>query len=347
MTEKRYSSSDIEIAIIGAGYWGPNLIRNFNNLSDCNIRWVCDKKSGRLLYVQQKWPNISTTENFDEVMKDSNVTAVIIATPVSTHFNLGMSALKAGKHVFIEKPLAMTKRQAKKLVELAEQKKLVLATGHIFVYHPAITAMMNIINQGGIGRLCYAESGRVNLGPPASEVNVIWDLAVHDVSILLYLWKQLPVEVRAYGNNFLHSTLIDASFLFLRFEDNSMSHHHVSWMSPKKTRRFFIAGTKGSLIFNDTATDGKLKIIDQGIDSRINLTDDDVKELYYKPGKIITSKLSDDEPLFLECQHFLECIKNGITPKVDGNAGLAVVNVLEAACRSIKEGSKAISLKSC
>lgn len=338
-------ASTIKLAVVGAGYWGPNIIRNFDSLNDCKIQWVCDKKSGRLRYINKRWPNISLTEHYDEVIKDPSVDAVIIVTPVSTHYTLGISALKAGKHVFIEKPLAMTSEQAKKIVKLAEQKKLVLATGHIFVYHPAVSAMKDIINQGKIGHLCYAESGRINLGPPASEVNVIWDLAVHDVSILLYLWEQEPVEVRAHGGTFLQSTLIDVSFLYMRFDDNSISHHHVSWMSAEKVRRFFIAGTKGSLLFDDTTTDGKLRIIDQGIDSRTNLKDDEIKELYYKPGQIITPKLPDDEPLRVECQHFLECIRNGNHPKADGYAGLAVVRALEAAERSILAGSEPIHLK--
>lgn len=345
MEKKKNTSSKISIAVVGAGYWGPNLIRNFNSLNDCHIKYICDKKSGRLRYIHQKWPHISLTEKYEEVVKDPSVDAVIIATPVSTHHSLGIAALKAGKHLFIEKPLTLTSKKAKSLVDLAEQKNLVLATGHIFVYHPAVTSMKNIINQGCIGHLCYAESGRVNLGPPASEVDVIWDLAVHDVSILLYLWGQQPVEVRAHGRNFLHSTLIDVSFLHLRFNDNSISNHHVSWMSPEKVRRFFVAGTKGSLIFDDTATEGKLRLVDQGIDSRINLKDDEIKELYYKPGKIITPELPNDEPLRLECQHFLECIRNGNHPKADGHSGLAVVRVLEAAERSIAAGSRPIHLK--
>lgn len=342
---QRRNASTIGIAIVGAGYWGPNLIRNFNNLRDCRIKWICDKKSGRLRYVHQKWPNISLTEYYEEVIKDQSVDAVIIATPVSTHYPLGIAALKAGKHVFIEKPLAKNTKQAEAILNLAEQKRLVLATGHIFVYHPAVTAMKNIISQDGIGDLCYAESARVNLGPPNSEVDVIWDLAVHDISILYYLWGKEPIEVRAHGLNFLHSTLIDVSFIYLRFDDNSISHHHVSWMSPEKVRRFFIAGTKGSLIFDDTVTDSKLRLIDQGIDSRVNLKDDEIKELYYKPGKIITPKLSIDEPLYLECKHFLDCMRNGNRPKADGYAGLLAVSVLQAAECSINKDSKPIHIK--
>jgi len=339
-------SDKIGIAIVGAGYWGPNLIRNFSNLNDCNIRWVCEKKTGRLHYISQNWPHIQLTSEYDDLIKDTSVDAIIIATPVSTHFHLGLSALKAGKHVFIEKPLTTNSKDAEILIELTEQKKLIIASGHIFVYHPAVSAMKQSIIKGDLGNLCYAESGRVNLGPPASEVNVIWDLAVHDISILLYLWGKNPIEVRAYGQNFLHSRLIDVAFIFLRFDDESIAHHHVSWMSPDKVRRFFIAGTNGSLVFNDTIANDKLRIIDKGIDSRINLKDDENKELFYKSGKISYPKLSNDEPLLIECKHFLKCISNGSSPRADGAAGLSVVRILEAAEQSIKLGSKPVRLES-
>jgi len=344
MDKNKNNLSKVKIAIIGAGYWGPNLIRNFKNIQSCEIKWICDNKPGRLKYVHQKWPNIPLTDNFEEIIKDRTVDAIVIATPASTHHILGMAALNFGKHIFIEKPLAITSKHAQELVEHAEKKELILATGHIFVYHPAISAMKNIIKQGIIGDLCYADSGRVNLGPPASEVNVIWDLAVHDISILLYLWEKEPIEVRANGNNFLHSILTDVAFLQVRFEDNSIANHHVSWMSPEKVRRFFVAGKQGSLIFDDTSTNKKLKVIDQGIDSRINLKDNEIKELYYKPGNITVPKLPEKEPLHIECQHFLECIQNGNRPKTDGHSGLAVVRVLEAADQSISSGSKPIYL---
>ena len=340
MLNDSYQPATIAVAIVGAGYWGPNLIRNFESLTDCQVRWVCDRKPGRLRYVHERWPHIPLTEDYAEVLKDPAVDAIVIATPVSTHHTLATPALEAGKHVFVEKPLAATSEQAQGIVELADHKERVLATGHIFVYHPAVAAMKATIEEGGFGQPCYAESGRVNLGPPASEVDVIWDLAVHDVSILLYLWDQEPVEVIAYGRRFLHPRLIDVAFLHLRFADGSMAQHHVSWLSPEKVRRFFVAGTEGSLKFDDTATDGKLRVIDQGVDSRIGLKDDEAKELYYRPGEVIVPELPKDEPLRLECQHFLDCIRSGHCPRADGRAGLTVVRVLEAAERSIAEGSQ-------
>lgn len=335
----------VGVGIIGAGYWGPNLIRNFNSLPGCHVRWVCERKSGRLQYVHERWPHIPVTEDHTEILKDPSVDAIIIATPVSTHCALATAALEAGKHVFVEKPLAATSEEARRIVQLADGKERVLASGHIFVYHPAVAAMKAAIAHGDIGQLCYAESGRINLGPPASEVDVIWDLAVHDISILLYLWNQEPVEVASYGRCFRHPTLTDVAFLHLRFADGSMAQHHVSWLSPEKVRRFFVTGTKGSLLFDDVAIANKLRIIDQGIDSRIGLKDDEVKELYYRPGQLIVPALSNDEPLCLECQHFLDCVRTGHRPRADGQAGLSVVHVLEAAERSIAEGSRPMPVK--
>ena len=334
----------IGVAVIGAGYWGPNLVRNFDNLSGCDVRWVCDRSPGRLQYVHERWPHIPRTDDLKEALSDPNVGAVAIATPVSTHLTVAIAALEADKHVLVEKPLASTSGEARRILELAENRNRVLATGHIFVYHPAVSNMRANISRGGIGQLCYAESSRVNLGPPASEVDVIWDLAVHDVSILLDLWGQEPVEVTAYGRRFIHPTLIDVAFLHLRFENGSIAQHHVSWLSPEKVRRFFVAGTQGSLIFDDAARTDKLRIIDRGEDSRIGLKEHEAKELFYGPGQVRTPELVQDEPLRIECQHFLECIRNGHGPLSGGHAGLAVVRVLEAASKSLAEGSRPIPI---
>ena len=243
-TEQKTSRDSLGIAIVGAGYWGPNLIRNFESLSDCRFSGSAIKRRGRLDYVRSKWPRLRLTSDFSKVLQDEDVRAVVLATPVSTHFPLGTRAIEAGKHLFVEKPLAASSHEAKSLVDLAKKNGRTLATGHIFVYHPAVRIMKEILERNGIGDLCYAESGRVNLGPPASEVNVIWDLAVHDVSILLDLWKKNPVEVQAFGRNFLNSSLIDVAFFNLRFEDGTLSSHHVSWMSPQKVRRFSSPGQR-------------------------------------------------------------------------------------------------------
>lgn len=333
------STSPLGIGIIGAGYWGPNLVRNFDALADAQVHWVCDKKPGRLEFIREKFPHVPLTDDLDVLINDPRVDAIVIATPVSTHRDLALRALDAGKHLFIEKPLADSTMHAKDIVRAGVEAKRIIAVGHIFLYNPAVLTMRELISAGAIGQLCYAESGRVNLGPPASEVNVIWDLAVHDLAVLLYLWNQLPIQVTAYGKNFVHPSLTDVAFLHVAFADGTFGEHHISWLSPEKVRRFFVAGTNGSLKFDDMATEGKLRQIDQGIDSRIGLADGENKELYYKMGKVLFPTLNEVEPLQAECQHFVECIRNGVAPRADGESGLQVVRLLEAANWSLQEGS--------
>jgi predicted dehydrogenase len=255
-----------------------------------------------------------------------------------------MAALQAGKHVMIEKPLTDTSNRAQELVDMARQTGRVLAVDHLFVYNPAIAKMVELAHAGEVERLCYAESSRVNLGPPASEVDVIWDLATHDLSITYALWGRLPSEITAYGRRFLHPTLIDVAFLHLRFDDDSLAVHHVSWLSPEKVRRYFLAGTQGSFVFDDTVAEEKLRQIDQGVDSRVGLKDDEVKDLFYKPGVVRHPVLEPVEPLAASCGDFVRCVRTGETPRADGRAGLAVVRMLEAAERSIAAGSQPVRL---
>ncbi len=340
MTQKE----PLGIALVGAGYWGPNLIRNFNSLDDCIVRWVCDKKPGRLQFIRERFPEIPLTDDFDAALSDPRVDAVVLATPVSTHRDLALRALDAGKHILVEKPLADTTARAQEIADAGRAAQRVVAVGHIFVYNPAIVRMAELVHDGALGKLCYAESARVNLGPPASEVNVIWDLAVHDVAILLEVWKQKPAAVTAFGKRYLHPHLIDAAFLHIHFADGSMAQHHVSWLSPEKVRRFMAAGSQGSLHFDDARAQEKLRYIDQGEDSRVGLGDNESKELYYKPGEIRNVELPAAEPLRAECAHFLECIRAGTPPRAGAAEGVAVVQILEAACASIENDSARIAL---
>jgi predicted dehydrogenase len=332
------------VAIVGAGYWGPNLIRNFDGLPDSRVVWVCEKKAGRQQYVKEKFPGVPVTGDLGTVLSDAAVEAVVIATPVSTHRDLAIAALEAGKHVMIEKPMADTEGNAREIVEVAEQAKRVVAVDHLFVYNPAIAKMKVLVDEGQIAQLCYAESSRVNLGPPASEVDVIWDLATHDLSITYYLWGRLPTEVIAYGRRFLHPALIDVAFLHLRFDDDSLAVHHVSWLSPEKVRRYFLAGKEGSFVFDDTVAEGRLRQIDQGEDSRIGLKDDEVKDLFYRPGVVRNPEVEPVEPLAASCGEFIRCVRTGEIPRADGHAGLAVVRMLAAAERSLAEGSRPVRL---
>jgi predicted dehydrogenase len=338
------TASQVGVAIVGIGYWGPNLIRNFDRLSECRVLWACDAKPGRQQYAKERFPDVPVTGEFAQVLQDPAVDAVVIATPVSTHHELGTAALQAGKHVMIEKPLADTRARAEALVLIAQEADRVLAVDHLFVYNPAVAKMKELVSAGQIDRLCYAESSRVNLGPPASEVDVIWDLATHDLSITYYLWERLPIELVAYGQRFLHPTLIDVAFLHLRFDDGTLAVHHVSWLSPEKVRRYFLAGEAGSFLFDDTAAEEKLRQIDQGVDSRIGLQDDEAKDLFYRPGVVRIPELVPVEPLEASCRAFIRSIQTGQAPRGDGRAGVAVVRMLEAAERSIAEGSRPVRL---
>ncbi len=339
-------NKQIQIAVVGAGYWGPNLIRNFNSIDACCVAWVCDAKLGRRQWVNQTYPGIPATENMEDILKDPNVDAVVIATPVSTHKQIAVAALEAGKHVWVEKPLADSTLAAGEILRAAEARGLLVATDHLFVFNPAISRARELISEGVIGHIYYAESGRVNLGPPASEVNVIWDLATHDLAISYCLWGRKPSQVVALGRRYKHPELIDMAFVQLHFDDGSTAVHHVSWLCPEKVRRYFIAGENGNLLFDDMQPEHKLKMIDQGVDSRIGLKDDDVKELYYRPGEIRFTEIQPVEPLRAACEDFLDAVAKVRKPLVDGDAGLAVVEILEAAERSIAEGGKAIRLLS-
>jgi predicted dehydrogenase len=328
----------LRVGVIGAGYWGPNVIRTLAQLPDCEVAYVCDQRPGRLRYVAERFPGPRLTDRFDEVLADPSVDAVAIVTPVPTHRPLTEAALRAGRHVFVEKPLAATAADAASLVSLAELMGRVLAVGHIFVHHPAVARMRELVRAGALGRPCYAESGRVNLGPPASEVDVIWDLAVHDVSILLSLLGREPEEVAAQGCRYVHPSLTDVAFLTLRFADGFVAQHHVSWLSPVKVRRFFLAGALGAATFDDTRAEGKLVVSDRGEDSRIGAADTEAGELFYRPGTVRAEDPPGPPPLTAELARFLDCIRDGGTPEADGRAGLAVVRVLEAASRAAAEG---------
>ena len=334
----------LTVGVLGAGYWGPNLIRTFDSLPECELAYVCDQRPGRLQYIGERFPHVTLTDRYDDLLRDPSLDAVAVVTPVSTHRRLAEAALRAGKHVFVEKPLAATSADAAALVEAAAAAGRVLATGHIFVYHPAVSRIREMVQAGELGRLCYADSGRVNLGPPASEVDVIWDLAVHDVSILLSLVGQEPTEVQVEGRRYLHPTLTDLAFITLRFADGFVAQHHVSWLSPVRVRRFSLTGTEGSATFDDARTEGKLQVSDRGEDTRIGAKDTDAKELFYRPGEIRTPELPDSPPLTVEASHFLECIRTGRAPMADGRAGLAVVRVLEAAAQSVAQGGQPVRL---
>jgi predicted dehydrogenase len=298
----------------------------------------------RLRYLQEQFPQVEVTPDYAELLKDSRLDAICVVTPVSTHRDLAIRALDSGRHVLIEKPLAATSQEAQEIVERAAAHNRVLATGHLFVYHPAIMRLRQEITDNTLGQLSYMASERINLGPPASEVDVIWDLAVHDIAIALYLSDEQPVEVVAHARRFVHRHLLDMALVVVRYSDGGLSHHHVSWLSPHKVRRFFAAGTEGSALFDLTQGSRALTLFDKGFDSRINAQDDEAVELKYGVGQVRVMDLPAIEPLKAECEHFLECVETGHTPQADGLVGLKAVQILEAAERSVACGSQPVAL---
>jgi predicted dehydrogenase len=334
----------VRVGVVGAGYWGPNLVRTLSALPGCQVVYVCDQRPGRLQYIGQRFAHVRLTERYEDLLADNRLDAIFVATPVATHRAVAEAALSAGKHVFVEKPLASSSQDALALVELSRRTTRILATGHLFVYHPAVVRLGEVAQSGDLGRLCYAESGRVNLGPPTSEVDVVWDLAVHDVSIVLAILGHEPDEVQAEGRRYIHPSLIDVAFLRLRFANGFLAEHHVSWLSPMKVRRFVLSGTAGSAIFDDTREESRLILCDRGHDSRVGVREADSRELFYRPGEVRMPHLEQIPPLTAECADFLECVRTGRVPRADGRAGLAVVRVLEAAAQSIETNCQPVRL---
>ena len=334
----------IGVGVLGAGWWGPNVIRSLLSLPECRLVRVCDAQPGRLQYVKATFPQVEVTPDYDDLLRDPRLDAIFVVTPIHTHHELALRALDSGRHVFVEKPLAATVEQAMAIVERASACNRVLAVGHLFVYHPAIVRLRDEVAAHGLGTLCYMHSERVNLGPPAAQVDVLWDLAVHDVAIALYLAGQPPVEVVAYGHHYVRPALIDMALLVLRYPDGVLSHHHVSWLSPNKVRRFFAAGTAGSALFDAGLEPRALSLFGQGVDTRLGGGAGQAIDLTYGTGEVRVPDLPATAPLAAECQHFLECIMAGCRPRADGVAGLQVVQILEAAERSVALGSQPVAL---
>lgn len=333
----------ITVAQIGCGYWGPNLLRVFSDLPGARLKWLCDKKPGRLEWAQEKYPNLLTTTEVKAVLSDPEIQAVIIATEVVTHHAIAAAALRAGKHVFVEKPLTNSSRQASQLVRLAKQKRRALGVGHVFLYHPAVRELRRRLVPGQLGRLRYVDMVRVNPGPPNPCHDVIWDMAPHDVAMALNLTQAAPVSVRATG---LRWTLgvDEAAFFEMRFPRGVLARIHVSWLSSRRIRRVEAYCENGAAFYDDCEPVDKLKIVLPGEDTRVGAGAYEKKNLYYGPGRTVVPRLPREEPLKNECADFLDAVRRGRNPDSDGELGVDVVRVLEAAARSAARGGKEIRL---
>jgi predicted dehydrogenase len=336
---------DIKVGVIGCGYWGPNLIRNFNDCIQTDLVSACDLVQERLQNIKIRYPRIRTYENYKNVLRDKNIEAVVVATPVSTHYRLVRDALEAGKHVFVEKPLTSTVKEAGSLVNLALKKKLVLLVDHIFIYTDAVRKIKEYVSGKELGEIYYFDSIRINLGLFQNDVNVIWDLAPHDFAVMDYLLTEKPVSVIASGVSHTSSGFEDIAYITLQFKGDLIAHFHVNWMSPVKIRRIVIGGSKKMLLFDDLDPSEKIKIYDKGI----KVAKADKSSVYrsliqYRLGDMYAPSVDNTEALKVVVSHFADCIKNAKTPITDGAAGLRVVRMLEKASMSLKKGGVKVAL---
>lgn len=337
----------INIGVIGYGYWGPNIVRNFMEAEDSVVKIVSDKRPERLKLVKTRYPTIETITNPEGIFSDPEIDAVIVVTPVRTHFDLAMSALKSGKHVLIEKPLTETYEQGERLLEEANKRNLLVMVDHTFVYTGAVRKIKELIDDGTLGDIYYYDSVRVNLGLFQHDVNVIWDLAVHDLAILEYIFPGKPVAVSATGIAHVPGSPEDVAYLSLFYDSPMISHIHVNWLSPVKVRRTLVGGSQKMVVFDDLDPSEKIKIYDKGIS--VNRSPEGIDQVYkmlidYRSGDMWAPRINQGEALRVEANHFINCIKNVEKPIADGAAGLRVVRILEAASESIRNSGQPVKL---
>jgi len=334
----------IKTGVIGYGYWGPNVVRNFNSSSDIKVLKICDKNKDRREIAGQDFPNIKIVGEADDIIRDKDISAAAIVTPVFTHYDLAKKLLLNGKHIFIEKPFTSNTKQADELIEIAERKNLTIMVDHTFLFTGAVKKIKQIIEEGILGNLYYYDSVRVNLGLFQHDINVIWDLIPHDISILNYVLGDLkPVSVNVAGCGHFKRGIEDVAYLNIKFENDFNAHFHANWLSPVKVRKTLIAGDKNMLVWNDLETDEKIKIYDRGVD--IETQEGIYSSLaQYRLGGMISPKVETMEALKVETKYFADCLKNGRKPFNDGIAGRKVVRILEASDISLKNDGNAVKL---
>jgi predicted dehydrogenase len=335
----------INIGIVGYGYWGPNLVRNFAETPGASVATVVDLDTSKLAVVQRRYPAVKTSTDFREMLADPGVDAIAIATPVDTHFDLALAALRAGKHVWVEKPMTETSEQAMRLIDEAKQRNLVLHVDHTFIYTGAVMKMAELIRSGDLGRIYYYDSIRVNLGLFQRDVSVISDLAVHDFSILDYLTGEHPVAVSASGTNHFPGTPENLAYVSLFYESGMIAHANVNWLAPVKVRQILVGGSKKMITYDDLEPSEKIKIYDKGV----SFTDDPKKiqemRVGYRTGDMWAPKLATTEALSVEGEHFVDCIVNGKVSRTDGQLGLRVVSLIEAANKSMRRRGETVDIK--
>jgi predicted dehydrogenase len=315
----------IRIGVVGLGYWGPNLARNFAAIGGCELAWLCDASSEARDKLAPSFPGARATENLQDLLNDPELDAVVLATPVPTHAELAILVAESGKHCFVEKPLATTAADAEAAVEAAERAGRILMVGHLLEYHPAVHRLKELLGEGELGGLFYIYGNRLNLGKLRAEENALWSLGAHDVSVVLHLIGEEPSECSAHGESYVRAGVQDVVFCYLRFPSGVVAHLHLSWLDPHKERRLTVVGARRMATFDDMLLDGKLTVYDKGFDESAHTWG----EYIARSGESFSPQISNAEPLRLECEHFVECIRSGATPRSDGHSGLRVVRVLE------------------
>jgi predicted dehydrogenase len=336
----------IRVGVAGCGYWGPNLIRNLRQMPDCELRLICDSSQSRLNHMRRMHPGVPTTTQFEDLLNDPEIDAVLISTPVHTHYDMAKACLYAAQHTFIGKPMARTRAEAEELVSLAERQERVLMVGHTFLFSPAVRRMKEIIDAGDIGEVQYVAARRLNLGLFQKDINVAWDLAPHDISILLYLLEDLPVSVSCQGSSHVTRGIEDVTMMYLTFRKNRCAFVHNSWLDPKKVRQMTVVGSKRMIVYDDTEPLEKLKIYDARVEVPPHYDSFAEFTYSYHYGDAYVPYIKQDEPLKLECAHFLECIRENRVPIANGRLGMEVVRILEASSESLRQQGTSVPLES-
>jgi len=334
----------LSIAVIGCGYWGPNLIRNFNWLPGCQVVVACDAKAERRAHIEKLYPQIKTIAETGDIFADKTIDAVVIATPVKFHYELALQSLKAGKHTFIEKPMASSVAECRELLELAKSKGLTLMVGHTFIYSPPVRKIKEVVDAGDLGGIQYVSSRRLNLGLYQQDINVTWDLAPHDISIILHVLNDVPISVNCQGKAHVSKGVEDVTSMTINFSNGSFCTIQSSWLDPNKVREMTFVGEKRMLIYNDLEPMEKIKIYDKRVEKPPHYDTFADFHYSYHYGDMYAPYLKQFEPLKEECQHFLDCIVSKTKPLSCGQEGLKVVQILSAASESLKHNGAAVPI---
>jgi len=334
----------LKVGVVGCGYWGPNLIRNFRSLPDCQLKIMCDLSQQRLIHLKTLYPEVQRSMDYDHMLNGVELDAVVIATAVKSHYSMAKVSLLAGKHTFIEKPMASSSEQCEELIGIAQKKGLVLMVGHTFLYSPPVKKIREIVDSGDIGEIRYICARRLNLGLFQNDINVAWDLAPHDISIILSIIGEQPITVNCRGSAHITQGIEDVTTMCLGFAKQRTAIIHSSWLDPRKVREMTIVGSKRMIVYDDVAPLEKIRIFDARVESPPHYDTFAEFQYAYHYGDMYVPYVKQEEPLKTECQHFLDCIKNGTPPLTDGKQGLALVRILEASTKSLERGGAPVEL---